>query len=1128
MIFISRIKLRNFKSFKFIDVPLPRTFLCLAGPNGSGKSNFTDGIRFVMGETSLKSLRAKKVRDLITGGAKAAEVTITFESDPNDKGKKEKFEIKRAIREDGKIRYRLNDHTTTRTAIMDALKKYNLDGSGRNIIVQGEVQRIIGMPGKERRTIIDSVAGISDFDEKKKEAMKELDIVDGRIKEAHLVLGERTSFLAELEREREIAIKYVDTKTRLTNAKGTLLKVEAERLEKEFEDVTKTLSKYQYSLSNKEQELAEFDAKAKNLETHRSNTNKELQLRQQTSALVKKIEELKAAIAAKHQMVEDKEASLKKSGEDAVSIKKDIDEEKPKLVAIEKEFISLKKELEKYESELAVLRPASEDSSILTARTALKESELKLQDIKEQLIKIEMEIKSKQEIVQIRSNELSAIGPNKENDEDEETRKDIIRLKKEAQSVANEIDEQFKKTKETNMDMVDLDKKFLELREKSSYLRVRVSPSLGNPALKFIADLKAKNSVPGIHGTVAELIKFENKHATAVEAAAGNRLLYVVVDDADVATKIIERLKKANAGRATFIPLREVKVSSGNAPKSAEQLVSFVSYDLEVKRAVEFVFGDTLLIDDPDHAKKIGVGTARMVTLGGDLYERVGTITGGKTESSILATAQLRKIDEEAESIKQSKESMMRELYAIRERESELRSAKSEIEVQIKSCEMKLVFRDEERQKNEQELKRKEDVTAEIEQIKVTIKSLVQEQEKLNSEFNSLEKKVAQMQHNLSQSEAKDKQLSEAAQKRETELASLISSLRATISGKNNEFALRKKELHIREDKISQMEKEKSEMIEKITSLKRQTINDQKELEIQESQIHKYSKEIESLFEEMKKFDSELQEIGKEIGIRRFEIDKINKELNQANIKKATVETRLTDVKAEFESYKTAEFLDLKRDELSAIIKESEILIESLGNVNMAAIDMYVKKKAEIEDIQERLNKLSEEHSAVVEMINEIEQRKKEAFFETFNAVSDNFRRMFKHINIGEGYLYLDKPNEPFESGLFIKLKRHNREHVLDSLSGGESSLVALMFIFALQFFKPAPFYILDEVDAALDKENSRNLALLIKQMSSDTQFLMISHNDTVMSTAEAVLGVTKVDGVSKLVGVKLEQAQVA
>ena len=156
-------------------------------------------------------------------------------------------------------------------------------------------------------------------------------------------------------------------------------------------------------------------------------------------------------------------------------------------------------------------------------------------------------------------------------------------------------------------------------------------------------------------------------------------------------------------------------------------------------------------------------------------------------------------------------------------------------------------------------------------------------------------------------------------------------------------------------------------------------------------------------------------------------------------------------------------------------------------------------------------------------MIGEIEERKKEAFFETFYAVSDNFRKMFTHIAIGEGILYLDMPNDPFESGLHIKLKRGGKEHTLDSLSGGENSLVALMFIFALQFFKPAPFYILDEVDAALDKENSKNLSKLITSMARDTQFMMVSHNDVVMSSAAMVLGVTKVDSVSKIVGVNLE-----
>lgn len=157
-------------------------------------------------------------------------------------------------------------------------------------------------------------------------------------------------------------------------------------------------------------------------------------------------------------------------------------------------------------------------------------------------------------------------------------------------------------------------------------------------------------------------------------------------------------------------------------------------------------------------------------------------------------------------------------------------------------------------------------------------------------------------------------------------------------------------------------------------------------------------------------------------------------------------------------------------------------------------------------------------------MIAEIEEHKKEAFFDTFQAVSDNFSGMFRHINIGDGHLYLDKPATPFESGLFIKIRKSNRDYSLDALSGGEKTLVALMFIFALQFFKPAPFYILDEVDAALDKPNSRNLADLISRMTGDSQFIVVSHNDTVMSSADSVVGVAKVGTASRLVGVKLKQ----
>jgi len=143
---------------------------------------------------------------------------------------------------------------------------------------------------------------------------------------------------------------------------------------------------------------------------------------------------------------------------------------------------------------------------------------------------------------------------------------------------------------------------------------------------------------------------------------------------------------------------------------------------------------------------------------------------------------------------------------------------------------------------------------------------------------------------------------------------------------------------------------------------------------------------------------------------------------------------------------------------------------------------------------------------------------------ETFQAVATHFSNMFKHLDVGEGHLYLDKPATPFESGMFIKIRRNNKDHSLDALSGGEKTFVALMFIFALQFFKPAPFYILDEIDAALDAPNCKRLSTLVSSMSGQSQFILVSHKDLVMSKAASVIGVSKTAGVSQVVGVRLKQ----
>jgi len=1119
MVFISRLKLRNFKSFKAADITLPKTFICFAGPNGSGKSNLCDAIRFVMGETSLKSLRAKKVTDLIHTGSRTAEVTMIME-DGND-GHGHRYEIKRAIREDGKIRYRFNEKRTTRTTILEALKKHNLDDSGRNTIAQGEVQRVISMNGRERRAIIDSVAGIADFEEKKKEAIHELDIVDTRIKDARLVVGERKTFLEELGREREVALRYIDAKKMLTNAKGTLLRNEMDKLDKELRDSSSHEEKLLNLQKAKEAEMAEVEKAITDVDAKRAAVSQEIQAKQKTNALIRKLEELKASCGSKRQLIEDKEGAIKTLKSEAEALSKEIEKEKHAMGKLGEGLVELDAHLKEAEERLAAEGGMAEDVRVTGLRKSVEAHEKELSALREKLAVLESEANAARQLMHAKSEEERSISPKESGSA--EAADDPDALRRQADRIAKDLDKSFSRMKEINAKMAELDKDMLTLKEKAAIFRVRASPQMANPALGFISDL-AKDRKTGIYGTVADLISFDNKHANAVEAAGGARLLYVVVDSVDTATATIEKLKAAKAGRATFIPLDTVRTNQPAKSGGFSSVMEVIEFKNEVRRAVEYVFADTLLVDSVPDAKKLGIGTGRMVTLDGEIFERSGIVSGGRTQGGMLGANQLRKIENEVEGVKSTKDAFLQELYSIREGESTMRAEKSQVEIRIKTIEMARKMEEDKRKESEALVKRKEQLAGEIAGLEKDIEAKHAQREKLKESLGGMDKRVSGLKAELHAAEEEFRKHTEATSKKRAEMSARVSALKEKMEGKRNESGLRLKELTSKEERLGRMGKDEKDAHSRIGEVRKQIKDEEAELKAVEGRISAVSKDIEGLFEQTKAYEAEVEALGGRRGKIRADLDKAARDVGQFTVKKATAATRIEDIRAEFEAYSSAESIKANREELSRMITEAETTLAALGNVNMAAIDMYGKKKHEIDEAEGRIAKLGEEREAILAMISEIDEHKKDAFFETFNSVSKNFSDMFRHISVGQGHLYLSDPANPFDSGLFIKLRRGNQEHALDALSGGEKTLVALMFIFALQLFKPAPFYILDEVDAALDKPNSKNLADLVMKMSRDSQFILVTHNDTVMSNAESVIGVTKADTGSKLVGIKLKQ----
>ncbi len=1073
MFHISELKLSNFKSFKKAHIKLPASFVCFAGPNGSGKSNLCDAIKFALGENSLKSLRVKKIHNLIHSGSKSAYVCLVFQ---DAEGKK--HEIKRQIREDGKVQYSINGKKCTRSAILELLRQYNLDNFGRNIVAQGEVAKIINMSGKERRGIIDAVAGIASFEEKKKEALRELDIVETRIKEAQVVINERKSFLKELEEEKEKAERYLEAKEQVKNVKGSLLKNELNKISQELEKLEQQDQKAKELMEKIEVQKKELEEKINEKEEVREKISKELREKQKLSELIRVRERLLATHAAhekeiieKSKQVEELEGEIEIKQNKLTSIKKEVEE-------IAKELIKSEEKLSSLESMGGVGREELEEkqNKIFSLHEKIKETE-------KELIKIETEIKNKQD----RLNQLA-----KENKLLEI--EDISKKKKELEEIESKIREMFNRTKNINKQISEVDKKLLDLREKATMFKVRSGQSQTWTFIKNLND-------PEVVGQVAELIDFNSNYANAIEAAAGNRLFYIVVRSSEGAIRLIEKLKNAKAGRATFIPLDRIVVHKPVEYNQYKSVYEIITCPPEVDRAIMYVFGDTLLVPNVHEAKKIK--NMRIVTTNGEIFERSGIISGGKSGGTI-AMIQARKINEELESAKSEKERLVQELYRLREIEGELRTERARIEVEIKTIELK---------EKESTIKRKQ-VEEEIKELEKSISELKEKKKVLQKEVEKRKAETEQAKNELKELEGKYEEIKE--------IAAEIAKIKAQIRSKEDE----KQEKEIR---ISEITHELQTLIEKRDSIGKELTKitkDKKEIENRLEEIRKRyanrNSEIEDMFSRLKEIEEEIGKLGAELKKLEEEKQRIEKTIQQNEVKKAVAKTKKEDLTVELSAIGEYIYLEEPREKLIEKLNTYESTLKNLGNVNLAAKEMYEKKREEIEEVEEKINNLEKERRAILEMIDEIEERKKDRFFNCFDEVNRHLKELFKSTNLGEGHLYLDKPRDPFNSGLHIKINRNNREEILDALSGGEKTVVALMFIFALQLYKPSPFYILDEVDAALDKKNSNNFSSLIKDLGKGSQFIVVTHNDTVISNAEKVVGVSKVNGVSKVVGVDL------
>jgi chromosome segregation protein len=565
----------------------------------------------------------------------------------------------------------------------------------------------------------------------------------------------------------------------------------------------------------------------------------------------------------------------------------------------------------------------------------------------------------------------------------EQTEADLEKSEAEIRAIANKVVDMSKK--------VTIEREVSELRAKIMIVKDKIASNsarieqLGS-LIEKMRDMEARRvefygDIPrsvksildirmdGIHGTVASLISSKEEYKLAIEVCAGPHIHDIVVDNEDIASRCIEYLRREKIGRATFIPLTKIKP---NQFRETDLLLKrgviglakeLLKYDRKYAPAVDFVFGNTLVVDNLGVAKSIGIGKVRMVTLEGDLIERSGAMVGG---------------------------------YHSRQKFSET------------------VVEDELRKYGE------------------VRDGIIRETEKLKEELLDLEKRL-------------------------------------------QSYAM-------------------SESTREFIDLEKSRVSSEREID-------------------------EMRERRKKLQERRVNLEI---ELNRLKIDRAKMEAEADILKTDAGQYEGIQIIDEPVSKLQSQIRKYESELQSMGPVNMKAIEEYEKFKTEFDGYKAKYDKILEEKRAVLQMIEEIEVKRKETFNKTLDLVAKEFGNIFAKMAKGTAELVLEDPLN-IESGLLIRANPRGKMLLnIDSMSGGEKTLTAMAFIMAVQRYHAAPFYIFDEVDAALDKENSRQLASMLKGESKDSQFIMITHNDETIKIGDRVYGVTMDRGETKILGLEL------
>lgn len=1161
--YIKQLEIDNFKSFaNKSEIPLLKGFTTVSGPNGSGKSNIIDSVLFALGLANASELRAENLSHFISTYTKRNEafVKVTFGETENG----EDLSIGRKIRKTSQgyaSTYYVNDSVTTLTNVHAILEKYNVTPNSYNVMMQGDVMGITNCSPKNRRKIIDEIAGIADFDRRIEQATNELETVEQRVERSNVILNEVDNRLEQLKEEREVALKYQKLRDEKQGLESQISKVRffdiKNSLEKAHENILEfTKKKKEEEINNKDLDerltlISKKFEEVSNLVKEKGETE-QIELKKQEEALKGEIDRKNNASNYADKQIHDGLRAIENAKNGIEGFKKKIENLKLNIKLKDDEIDGIKNNITVREAEL---KKILEDMTGLNAtadqhiekRNNLRKQLEDLKDEETKLIQTKLPLESELRNLQrdldeakAKLAELNEMKANFASTQDlkktlvEQLQKEMDDFKIIQQNTLNDLDLTKNEISDLNYNIQMAYKKISAMEGK----KLAAEEANFGRAIDTVLNAKLR----GVHAPLAKLGTVDKEYSIAMEVAFGGRMAHIVVDDEHVASVAIELLKSSNAGRATFIPLNKIKKAPSRLqlPKDKGVIdfaINLVDFDDEYIDAFFYAVGDTIVVEDIECAKKL-IGKYRMVTLQGELLEKSGSMTGGTRLRTGLSFSQnddeelnkykdrLKEMEQKLASLENKKSSLENKLEDVRSKYSdsmsEFSKSKGELENMNRNYE-----------NSENILKEKTDfinlTVPKIEDLNKKLDKLEEKNVKIYDDMALCQEQIEEVEKLINDKDLKD--LKEKTEGIETEIKRLNGKLMTAENDKNDldrQITFHKNLIETKEEEITGIEHNNVKLEEDKQRYKSDIENLNKKMEILHEKIEEIEDKLGELLKERDNIQESLNKLKEEKLTKNHEIEKIAEAIESFKARRRELEPQLESARKELEDagedIGKLEPVEISIEEITSKIQRLEKRMQELGDVNMKALTAYEEVLTRQNELKQQIETLSKERKEILDRMHGYEQLKKETFMKTYNHINENFKEVFHQLSEGEGELKLECPDDPLSGGLTIEAQpRDKKLQRLESMSGGEKSLTALAFVFAIQRYMPSPFYAFDEVDASLDTMNVERIAQMVQNQSKDTQFIVVSHRKPMIESANRTLGVTqKEKGITKVTGIKL------